>query len=180
MFIEPIRRNLSSASFTVLSFPFCYFTWLFPKSSFSILPLENLDKVQISFLSGWSSLSCPLESSLCWSSPSRSTCHPWPTNNLMISHINVLRPLVILVIFSKMNSTLTVAMNPNWILHYTKSLDQSSQPQSFLRRLNYSHVLCLCHWKSNNILQLCLSTSDALSYREHTACRLSSLIKILA
>ena len=71
---------------------------------------------------------------------------------LMIPHINVLNFLVMPVILRKMNSTLTIAMDPSWILHYTKILDQSSQSQSFLWCLNCSHVLCLCRWKSNNIL----------------------------
>jgi len=72
---------------------------------------------------GWSSSSCPLNSSLCWSSPSRSSCHLRPLMYLIIPHINVLHPLVIPVIIRKMNSTLIVVMNPNWILYYTKSLD---------------------------------------------------------
>ena len=35
------------------------------------------------------------------------------------------------MIFSDMNNTMVVAMNPNWILYDTERLNQSSQPQSF-------------------------------------------------
>ena len=51
---------------------------------------------------------------------------------LVISHINVLRLLVIPMILSEMNRILTVAINPNWILYDTEYLNQSSQSQSFL------------------------------------------------
>ena len=64
-----------------------------------------------------------------------------PLTYLVIPHINVLRPLMIHVILIKMNSILTIAMNPNWILYDTESLNQSSQPQRFLWCLNSSHIL---------------------------------------
>ena len=119
----------------------------------------------------WALSSCPLDFSSYWSSPSWSICHPWPTDVSYNTHINMLCPLVIPLILYKMNNTLTVAINPNWILYYTKTLDQSFQSQSFLWWLNCSHVLSLCCWKSNHILQLYLSTNDALIYRERKAHR---------
>ena len=91
-----------------------------------------------------------------------------PLTYLAIPHINVLCPLVIFVILSEMNYTLAVTMNRNWIMYDTKYLNQSFQPQRIFSTtkllLMPSHVLRLCHWKSNCILQFCLPTNDALSY----------------
>jgi len=97
-------------------FPFCDFTWLPPKSPFSTLLLENLDEVQryseILHLDD-------LCHHVCWI---LLYTHLHQVNHLVIydpltyleiPHINVLRPLVILVIFCKINCTLTVAMKPN-------------------------------------------------------------------
>jgi len=122
-------------------------TWLLPNSPCATLPLENLDEVQrCSELLHRDGL-CHhirwilLRADLC--QIDHLFIHD-PLTYLVKSHINVLRPLVIPVILGEMNSTLTVAMNSNWILYDTKCLNQSSQPQSFIQCLNCSHVLCLC------------------------------------
>ena len=108
---------------------FCDFTWLPLESPFSSLPLKNLDEIQ------W-----------CFELLHRDGLHHHvrriilcidlhqvdhlviyvPLTYLMIPHINVFYLFEIPVIFRKMNSTLTVAMKPNWILYDTKSLNQSS------------------------------------------------------
>jgi len=146
MFIESPSRNwlpLHSPFFL----PLCDFTWLLPNSSFSTLTLENLHKVQrcseLLHLDGRYHL-------VCWIFL-YSDLHQVDyliiydlLTYLMIHHIDVLCPLMILVILNKMNSTLTVAVNPNWILYDAKYLDKSSQPQSFIWCLNRNHVLCLC------------------------------------
>jgi len=70
--------------------------------------------------SGWSSSSCPLDLlRVDLHQVDHLVIHN-PLMYLMIPRINMLRPLVIPVILREMYSTLTVAMNPNWILHYTK------------------------------------------------------------
>jgi len=82
---------------------------------------------------------------------------------LVIPHINVLHPLMIPVILNKMNITLIVTVNLNWILFDAESLDWSTQSQGFLRCLNRNHVFCLCCWRSHRVLQFCLPTDEALS-----------------
>ena len=133
MFIESFRNNW--LLFIRLPFsPFCDFTWLLPKSLFITLPLENLNKVQ-----RCSELHRDgLRHHICWIllrvnlyQIDHLIIHD-PLTYLVISHINVLRPLVIPVIFNKMNRTLAIAMNPNWILYDAKCLNQSFQLQSFL------------------------------------------------
>jgi len=113
--------------------PLCDFTWFPPKSLFSASPFENLDEIQrCSELLQQNGLRHHVRRILL-----HADLHQVdhlviynPLTYLMIPYINVLHSLVIHVIIRKMKSTLTVAMNPNWIMHYTKSLDQSSQPQS--------------------------------------------------
>jgi len=147
MFIESFRRNWS-----LLHSP-CFFfllwlTWLPPKScSFATLPLKNLDEAQrcseLLHLDGlrhhirWILLRADLYQI------DHLIIHD-PLTYLVIPYINVLHPLVIHVIFSEMNRTLTVAMNPNWVLYDTKRFNQSSQPQTFIWCFNCSHVLRLC------------------------------------
>ena len=109
MFIAFLRRNwplLHSPSFP----PFCHFTWLPPKSPFATLPLENLDEVQrcSKFLHR-----DDLRHHICWIllrvdiyQIDHLIIHD-PLTYLVTSHINVLRPLVIHVILSEMNRTLT-------------------------------------------------------------------------
>jgi len=84
---------------------------------------------------GWFSLSYLLDSSSCWSLPNRSPIIHDLLTYFVIPHINMLHPLVIL---TEINCTLTVAMNPNWIMYDTERLNQSSQPQNFLWFLMYS------------------------------------------
>jgi len=179
MFIESLCRN--GLYFIHLPFsPFYDFTWLPPKSPFVTLLLEILDEVQ-----RFSELlhSDDLHHLICWILL-RADIYQMITL-LSTTHWRVLWYLtsmcfirfVIPVILSEMNHTLTVAMNPNWILYDTKCHNQSSQPQSFLWHLNCSHIL-LFSCKSNCILQLCFPTHDALSYCEHITRHKSSLIKI--
>ena len=113
MFIESLCRNwslLHAPSFL----PFCDFTWLSPKSPFIILPLENFDEVQrCSELFHWDGLHHHIRWILLRSDLyqiDHLIIHDSLTY-LVKSHINVLRPLVIPVIFSNMNSTLVVAIN---------------------------------------------------------------------
>jgi len=112
MLIESLSKNLASASFILLSPPFCDFTWLPLKSPFATLPLENLDEVQrcseLLHRDG-------LRHHICWIllradlyQIDHLIIHDLLTY-LVIPHINVLRSLVIHVIFSEMNRTLTVA-----------------------------------------------------------------------
>jgi len=54
-----------------------------------------------------------------------------PLTYLVKSHINVLRLLVIPVIFSEMNSTLAVAMKSNYILYDIERLNQSFNHKAF-------------------------------------------------
>ena len=132
MFIESIRRNWLPLHHSAFS-PFCDFTCLPPKSPFSTLPLENLDEVQrcseLLHRDG-------LRHHVCWillCTDLHQVDHIViydPLTYFVIPYI-MLHPFVIFVILSKRNNTLTVAMNPNQILQYTESLDQSSQPQSF-------------------------------------------------
>ena len=113
MFIEPLCRNWPPL-FTVLSSPpFCDFTWLPLKSSFSILSLDNLNEIQrcsellhrdgLHHHIRWIHLCADLyqiDHLIIYN----------PLMYLVIPHINVLRSLVIHVI---LNRTLAVAMNPN-------------------------------------------------------------------
>jgi len=107
---------LASVSFAFLSPFFCDFTWLSPKSPFIILPLENFDEVQrCSELFHWDGLRPHIRWILLRADLyqiDHFIIHD-PLTYLAKSHINVLRLLVIYVIFSEMNSTLAVAMNPN-------------------------------------------------------------------
>jgi len=115
MFIKSLCRNwpmLHSPSFL----PLFGFAWLPPKSPFTILPLENLDEVQrCSELLHWDGL----RHHICWILL-RANLYQIdhliiddPLTYLVKSHINLLCPLVIPVIFSEMNITLAVAMNLN-------------------------------------------------------------------
>jgi len=100
----------------------------------------------------WSLSSCMLDSSMYWSSPSWSPCHLRPTDVSCDTSHQCASFAYDNVILSKMNNTLTVAMNPNWILYDVKSVDQSSQPQSFLWCLNCNHIFYFCRLKSYFVL----------------------------
>jgi len=146
MFIESLHRNWPSF-YSPYFLPFCDFTWLPPKNPFATLPLENLDEALRCFeLLHQDSLHHHIRLILLRVDLYQSDhliIHDSLTY-LVILHINVLRLLVLHVIFNEMNRTLTVAMNPNLILYNTKRLNQSSQPQSFLQCINCSHVIHLC------------------------------------
>ena len=104
---------MAFASSALLSPPFCDFTWLSPKSSFSTLPLKNFDEVQRCFellhRDGlrhhirWILLHADLYQI------DHLIIHD-PLTYLLIPHINVLRPLVIPMILSEMNRTLAIVM----------------------------------------------------------------------
>jgi len=109
-------NKTGSASFALLSPCFCDYTWFPPKSPFATLLLENLDEVQRCFelihRDGlrhhirWIFLRADLYQI------DHLIIHGSLTY-LVISHINVLRPLVIPMILSEMNRILAVAMNLN-------------------------------------------------------------------
>ena len=115
MFSESLRRNWPLLIPLPFS-PFCDFTWLPPKSLFATLPLENLDEVQrysellhrdcLRYHIRWILLRADLYRI------DLLIVHDLLTY-LVKFHINMLRSLVIPVIFSEMNSTLAIAMNPN-------------------------------------------------------------------
>jgi len=180
MFIKSLHRNLASASFTYF-LPLLWLHMTSSQDSFTTLSLENLDDVQrcseLLHQDG-------LRHHICWIllrtdlyQIDHLIIHDL-LSYLVIPYINVLHLLLIPMILSEMNHTLTIAMNSNWILYDTEYPNQSSQPQSFFWRLNCSHVLRLCHWKSNCNLQHCLPTNDTISYCKHIVYRRSSLIKI--
>ena len=127
-----LSKKLASASFTFLSPLFMTSHGSLPRARSSLylwITLRSLDTLWTS-PPGWSSSSYPLDFSSCWSLPNWSPYHPRQGNVSSDTSINVLRPLVIPVILSEMNRTLAIAMNPNWIMYDTESLDQSSQPQA--------------------------------------------------
>ena len=115
MFIESLHKI--GFCFILLAFsPFCNFTWLPLKISFATLPLENLDEVQrCSELLHRDSLRHHIRWILLHADIYQidHLIIYDPLTYLVKFHINVLHLLVIPVIFSEMNSTLPVTMNPN-------------------------------------------------------------------
>ena len=93
---------------------------------------------------GWSSSSYLLDSSSYQSLPNRSPYHPWLTDVFVIPHINVFRSLVIHVIFSEMNCTLTVTVNPNCTgcLNHKASFDAATVTMHSASVIERSIVSC--------------------------------------
>ena len=58
--------------------------------------------------------------------------HPRPIDVSCDTSHQYASSAMIYVILSEMNRTLTVAINPNWILYDNERLNQSSQPQSLI------------------------------------------------
>ena len=146
--------------------PFSFFIWIPPKSSFATLPLKNLDEVQrcseLLHRVGlhhirWILLRADL----------------YQIDHLIyITHWRILWNLTLMCFVRLWYLWSLARWITLWLSQWTRTescmiLYVSTNPLSFLWRLNCSHVLCFCRWKSNCILQLCLPTNDALSYCEH-------------
>ena len=126
--------------------PFCDLTWLPPKSPFSTLPLENVDEVQ-----RCSELHRDICHYVCWiffCTDLHQVDHLSLTY-LVIPHIDVLYPLMIHVILSKINSTRwtwtescmmpKVLTNP---LNHKASLDVSTAAMYFTFVVENAFMSC--------------------------------------
>jgi len=113
MFIEPLRRNWTSASFTLLFSLLCDFTWLLPRARSPLYLWRILMKFRDALNSTGMVFIIIFVAFFCADLYQiNHLINQDPLMYLVILYLNVFCPLVIPVILSEMNHTLTIANKP--------------------------------------------------------------------